>query len=174
MKYRTMEEPHRVAKLPHYKGIPIPYTTMTLEDGTPHFKAVDDKRVWEVKRDGKCSVCGEPLDYWIAFMVEEKEVESRIVFDNPNHEDCLRYAFNVCPWLYYSKAKYSDINKLNEKKEHGLVYFENNPNRNEESLQRPKTLGIAITNNYKNIIHQNKYRVCKLGKIKNVEWMEGH
>ena len=40
LKYRTMEEPPRVANLPHYKGIPIPYTTMTLEDGTPHFKAV--------------------------------------------------------------------------------------------------------------------------------------
>jgi len=173
MKYRTMEEPPRVAKLPHYKGIPVPYTTLVLEDGTPNFKAIDDEKVWEVKRDGKCSVCGEPLDYWIAFMVEDKEIESRMVFDNPNHEDCLRYAFNVCPWLYYSKAKYSDIHKLNANDKLGIVYIENNPNRNQESLTRPKNLAIYVTNNYKNVIHERKYRVCKVGKAKRIEWIEG-
>lgn len=166
-----MEEPERIKRLPHYKGLPVTYTTLVV-DGVPNFKAVDNDKVWEVKKNGKCSVCGEPLDYWIAFMTSEKEANSRYVFDNPNHEECLRYSFNICPWLYYSKATYSDINKLNENmKDGGIVYYHSHPDRN-QSLDRPSKLGIYITRDYKNVMHQG-YRVCKVGKAQKIEWIEG-
>lgn len=170
MKYRTMEVPPRVAKLPQYKGLYVPYTTMWNGD-VPNFKAVDNEKVWEVKRDCKCSVCGEPLDYWIAFMVTEEDVETKHVFDNPNHEECLRYSFNVCPFLYYSKANYSDINKLNANPNDPFTYVPNKLNM--DKLEREPKLGIYITNNYKNVIYKNKFRVCKVGKAKRLEWIEG-
>lgn len=170
MKYREMVAPPRVAKLPLFKGIYVPYTTMVI-DGVPNFKAVDDEKVTEVKFEHKCSICGEPLDYWIAFMVTEEDAESRHVFDNPNHEECLRYAFNVCPFLYYSKASYSDINKLNSNPNDPFVYVENKMEM--DSLQRPPKLGIYITNNYKNVIYKRKFRVCKVGNPKRIEWIEG-
>lgn len=171
MKYRDMEEPERVAKLPHYKGIPITYTTLVDKNGIPNFKATDAERVWEVKRDKKCSICGEPLDYWIAFMVTEEEAESRNIYENPNHEECLKFAFNVCPWLYYSKAKYSDLSKVNLE---GYTLTSSHPDREHEGSPRPPKLGIYITNNYKNVILPNRYRVCKAGKPKRLEWIEGH
>jgi hypothetical protein len=164
-----MEEPERVKKLPHYKNLPIPYTTLIDANGKPQFKAIDSEKVWEVKRDKKCSVCGEPLDYWIAFMVTEEESVSRLVYENPNHEECLKYAFNVCPWLYYSKATYSDVSKTQID---GYEIASAHPER-DESLNRPKKLGIYITNRYENKILPNRFRVCKVGKAKRLEWIDG-
>lgn len=171
MKYGKMPEPDRVAKLPHYKGIPITYTTLVV-DGVPQFKAVDTDRVWECKRNGKCSICGEVLDYKIAFMVTKEEADSRYVFENPNHEDCLRYAFNLCPWLYYSKATYGDTDKLNEKfKDSGFSFHASHPDR-QKANTRPPILGIYICRDYKNVVHKG-YRICKVGKAQNIEWIEG-
>jgi hypothetical protein len=172
MKYREMEIPSRMAKLPQYRGIPIPFTTLVDSEGVPHFKMTNEN-VWVAKRDGLCALCGEKLDYWIAFMVDENEAESRVVFDNPQHEECLIYAFNVCPWLYWSKARYSETwEKVDD-----FIGVATHPNR-EKSLDRPKTLGIYITNRYENIIKKGNggmaYRVIKLGKAKRLEWIEGH
>jgi hypothetical protein len=173
VKFGTMEEPTRIAKLPHYKGIPVTYTTLVDDDGIPNFKAVDSNKAWEVKREGKCSICGEKLDYWIAFMTDEKEAEERLCYDNPNHEECLRFAFNMCPWLYFSKATYSNPDKLNEKYKDADFQFANaHPNRDEVSSRPPK-LGIYVTNRYDNVI-KGRYRIIKMGKPKRIEWMEAH
>lgn len=169
MKYRTAEEPERIAKLPRYKGLVVPYLTLVDEKGIPNFKATDPEKTWEIKRDKKCSVCGEPLDYWIAFMVTEEEAESKLVYENPNHEECLRYAFNVCPWLYYSKATYSNLDDIGVE---GYQIRSAHPSR-DVSSERPQRFGIYITNNYKNVILPNRYRVCKVGSAKRIEWIEG-
>lgn len=168
MKYRTMEKPERIKKLPEWKGIIIPYLTYVDADGKPHFKTTDPNKTWEVKRDHKCSICGEPLDYWISFMVTEEEAESRLVYENPNHEECLRYAFNVCPWLYWSRATYSETGDTIG----DVVTIGAHPAR-EESNARPSKMGIYITNNYKNVVLPNRYRVCKVGKAKRIEWIDG-
>lgn len=172
MKYREMAEPERIKKLPHYKGLPITFTTFVHENGVPNFKATNDN-VWVSKRDGLCSICGEKLDYWIAFMVDEREAESRIVFENPNHEECLRYAFNICPWLFWSNARYTDESLINLGE--GIDAVSSHPNR-EVSNTRPPKLGIYITNRYDNIIKKERnktFRVVKLGKAKRLEWIEG-
>jgi hypothetical protein len=168
MKFNTMEKPERVELLPTYKGLPIPYTTLIDENGVPQFKLTNDN-VWKAKRDGLCAICGQPLDYWKAFMVSEEEAESRTVWENPQHEECLRWAFNVCPWLYYSKAKYTNAEDV---KVNGYTAFNAHPNRTESS-ERAKKLGIYICNNYKNVIVQKRYRVCKVSAPKRIEWIEG-
>jgi hypothetical protein len=169
MNYKTMPIPERMDKLPKFKGIPIPFTTLIDDKGVPHFKLTNDN-VWVSKRDGLCSMCGQPLDYWKAFMVSEEEAESRTVWENPQHEECLRYAFNVCPWLYYSKAKYTNAEDI--KAVEGYQIFDAHPNRM-ESKERPKRLGIYICNNYKNVIVQKRYRVCKVSAPKRIEWIDG-
>lgn len=167
MKYRSMEVPEHMKDNAVYKGLVVPYTTLIVDD-KPQFKMINNERVWECKRDGLCSLCGKPLDYWKAFMVTEKEAESRIIFENPNHEDCLKYAFNVCPWLFYSKATYADISsgQLN-----GIDVVSSHPDR-ELSNQRPPKFGVYITNRYENVM-RGQYRVCKVGKAKRLEWIEG-
>jgi hypothetical protein len=173
MKYRQMDVPERMKNRPQYKGVYIPYLTEIAEDGAPLFKQVDPEKTWEVKRDGKCALCGEKLDYWKAFMVNKQEAESRIVFENPNHEDCLRYAFNVCPWLYYSRATYSAVS--DEIDELGRVQVSSHPDRDETNQRQPE-YGLYITNRYENIIiplNGIHYRVCKVGKAKRLEWIAG-
>jgi hypothetical protein len=167
--YNTSVEPERIARLPHYKGLPISFTTLVDENGIPNFKLTDNENVWISKRDGLCSICGEKLDYWKAFMVSEEEAETRLVFENPNHEECLRHAFNICPWLFYSKAQYSALDKV---KVEGMTVLESHPDR-AKSSNRPQRLGIYICNNYENVI-RGRYRICKVSKAKRLEWIEGN
>lgn len=169
MKFGAMEKPERIAKLPQYKGLVIPYTTLIDDNGIPNFKATNAEKVWESKRDKKCSICGEPLDYWISFMVTEDEANSRLIFENPNHEECLKYAFNVCPWLFYSRATYSDLAGVTID---GMNLSSAHPSRDITNA-RPLKMGIYITNTYKNVILPSRYRVCKVGKPKRIEWIEG-
>lgn len=170
----TMTEPDRIKKLFHYKGIPVTATTDIKPDGTPDFKRVDDKKVWEFKRDKKCAICGDPLDYWIAFMVTEDEAKSREIFESPQHEECLRYAFELCPWLYYSKAKYSELQGAE-------AVNMSHPDRYAMS-QRPPKLGIYICRSYENKIinppagtvnYGVKYRIAFASPPKRIDWIEG-
>lgn len=163
-----MQKPERMAKLPHYKGLPVPALTLIDDKGIPQFKVIDNDKVWELKRDKKCGICGESLDYWIAFMVTEEEVNSRHIFESPNHIDCLKYAFEICPWLYYSKATYSHLDKVNME---GIEIVSAHPDR-EITNERPSKLGIYICRSYENVIYKG-YRVCKVPQAKNIEWIEG-
>lgn len=169
MKYRQMEVPERMKDNEVYKKLVVPYTTLRI-DGIPQFKLIDNERVWECKRDGKCAMCGKPLDYWKAFMVTKEEAESRIIFENPSHEECLRYAFNVCPWLFYSRATYTAIKEGDKVGDYKLMSA--HPDR-DKSDARPPVFGIYITNRYENVIVQGRYRVCKVAKAKRIEWIEG-
>jgi hypothetical protein len=168
MDYKTMEEPARIARLPHWKGLPVTFTTLVDDSGIPNFKATNDN-VWVAKRDGLCAICGEKLDYWKAFMVTEDEAASQLIYDNPHHEECLRFAFNICPWLFYSKAKYSEASDVKIK---GWISIPAHPDR-QTTNERPKKLGIYICNRYDNVI-RNRFRICKVPKAKRIEWIEGH
>lgn len=169
MKFHTAEVPERVKNLPTYKGIPIPFTTLIDDNGKPQFKLTNEN-IWVSKRDGLCSICGQALDYWKAFMVTQDEADSRMVWENPQHEECLRWAFNVCPWLYYSKAKYTNAEDI---KVGGYQAFDAHPDRF-DAKERPQQLGIYICNNYKNVIVQKRYRICKVSAPKRIEWIEGN
>lgn len=177
MNFRTMPEPDRIAKLPKFNGIPIPATTQIDDNGIPNFKVADATLTAKFKAERKCSICGQPLDYWIAFMVSEEEARTRIIYDNPNHKDCLEYAFNVCPWLFYSKAKYSDISKVKLNVE-GARLGSAHPER-DKGNDRPSKLGVYVCRNYENVLIPVKgtrtvMRVCKASKPVSIEWIEGH
>lgn len=163
----NISKPERMARRPHFQGIPIPALTFVGDNGIPNFKIVDDQMVRKMKDEHKCGLCGEPLDYWIAFMVSEEEARTRFIFESPNHEECLRYAFNVCPWLYYSNAKYNSMEYTTE----GYKVKSTHPDR-ESMNARPPKLGIYICNGYKNVINRG-VRVCKAASPKRLDWIEG-
>jgi hypothetical protein len=170
--HRTdLVEPERIARLPHYKGLPVSAITMIDDNGIPNFRMVDSEKTWELKRTNCCSICGEPLDYWIAFMVSEGEAQSRLVYESPNHEECLRHAFAICPWLFYSKHKYSEPSKMDINME-GVKVVASHPDR-KVTNHRPENLGIYICRNYTNVVEKGM-RVCKVGKPVRIEWFKGH
>lgn len=170
MNFRDIPIPERMARRPQYKGIPIPALTMIDDDGIPHFKAIDGEMVSKLKQEHKCGLCGEPLDYWIAFMVTEEEANDRFILESPNHEECLSYAFQVCPWLYYGKAKYAKLEEFNVD---GFVFSSAHPDREKEDAGRPEKLGIYITTRWKDEI-RGRYRGCKVPPAKRLEWINGH
>jgi hypothetical protein len=165
----TIEIPERMKKLAVYKGFPITATTL-MEGDIPNFKVVNTSAVWEFKRDRKCAMCGEPLDYWIGFVVSEKEAETRFIYESPAHVECLEYAFKICPWLAYTNAHYSIPENIKFRTE-GLVAAGSHPEREVRS-QRPDKLGIYICRSYENVMH-NGMRVCKAAYAKTIIWIEG-
>lgn len=171
----TTPEPERIARLPKYKGLPVTATTRVDESGVPNFKEIDGSKVWQFKQECKCAICGEPLDYWVAFMVTEEEVKTRHIYESPQHIECLRYAFQLCPWLYYSKAMYSPIETVIVG---GRTVSNSSHPERDNSLERPSKLGIYICRSYENVIIKPKvggvsYRVCKAAPAKTIEWIEG-
>lgn len=177
MRKIEMEEPERIKRLPHYKGLPVPVTTLVV-DGVPNFKSAEDVKTWECKEKGLCAICGQPLEYYIAFAVTEEEAKTRLVYENPLHEECLRYSFEICPWLFYSKSKYTDSQLQNEKFKEQRISFMSSRPPNEKETERPKYMGVYITRSYENVLIKNPinrimYRVCKVGKAVRLEWIEG-
>ena len=180
---KNLPEPERIARLPKHNGFPVTATT-AVENGVPNFKQVDSEKVWQFKQEKRCAICGEALDYWIAFMVTPAEVESRKIFESPMHEECLRHAFKICPWLFWSKANYSPVLEWDEKEikaaieRDGKAVVGSHPERS-VSQQRPEKLGIYICNRYENVLLTDKakrisWRVCKVPAAKRLEWMEAH
>ena len=174
----TMQEPERIAKLPHWRGLPITATTeVDPATGIPNFKSVDGDKVWQFKQERKCAICGEALDYWIAFMVTEDEATSRHIFESPQHKECLEYAFQVCPWLYWSKAMYTPVETVEV--DGRIVSNALHPDRLAGVSQRPEKLGIYVCRSYENVIvkpypQQPAYRVCKAAPARSIEWIQGN
>jgi hypothetical protein len=174
------EEPERMKKLPHFKDLPIGYTT-EMNGDIPNFKAVDGEKVWRAKEKGLCSICGEPLDYYKAFLVTEREAETREVYENPNHVECLHHAFKVCPWMFYADSKYTDPEIV---KAYGdILRFGRSHPEAAEGQQRAERLGVYICRNYllaekiqtaPNGISKQLWRFCKVGNAVSVTWIKGN
>lgn len=166
----TVPMPPRVAKLPQYKGMPVTVTTFVDDNGIPNFRAIDHAKVWPLKRDHRCGICGEPLDYWIAFIASPSEVAAQMVYDNPYHEDCARYALAVCPWLVYARSKYADVAKLPAPE--GFTFLPTHPDR-EAMVERPDRMALYVVRSYENVIDRNRVRGCKVPAPKRLEWFPG-
>jgi hypothetical protein len=83
------------------RGYPIPFIVMRDKDGRPHFTINDAQAVGKVARRRLCAICGKrnPGPGW--FLGGPLSFLSRrgAFLDPPSHEDCARYAAQVCPFL---------------------------------------------------------------------------
>lgn len=68
-------------------------------DGEPMLGTNDAAKVARCILERLCGACGDPLDYWIAFLGDEVVVKSREFLEPPMHVDCARYSIAVCPYL---------------------------------------------------------------------------
>lgn len=99
--------PPRLAKRPQLQGYPVPYVTLVRPDGTPDFKITDEAKRIRALRERRCALCGEPLEYRIAFIGGESLVNLREFYDAGMHEDCARYAARACPFLALTDSQYA-------------------------------------------------------------------
>lgn len=92
-------QPERLQRRPQHHGMPIPYTSLMLPDGTPDFRVTDYQAWVDVVTNRKCALCGESADLLLWFIGGAKCAEYRCFFDPAMHIDCALYAIEVCPFL---------------------------------------------------------------------------
>ena len=91
----TAEIPEKLKANPVFAGFPVPFTALVDDKDIPNFHFRDDKKWARCARERLCGFCGKKLGWWITFIGDAKDVESR-VFKNPAmHDACGRYAFAV-------------------------------------------------------------------------------
>ena len=84
-----------------HRGYPVPYLVQRDRAGRPHFTISSSQRVTEVATRKKCGLCGKSLDLGAWFVGGPRSfLHPRGAFSDPAmHEDCARYALQICPWL---------------------------------------------------------------------------
>ena len=84
------------------RGLPIPFVVYRDVKGAPHFSVNDTAAVDEVLEKKLCGLCGKPLlpgQIWFAGGPGSSFMADGMYIDPFMHEDCGRYAMQVCPFL---------------------------------------------------------------------------
>lgn len=92
------------------RGLPIPFIVYRDMNGVPHF-TVDDTRAVNLALSKKlCGLCGKPLkvgQMWLIGGPLSSFSEDGLFTVPPAHEECARYAVQVCP--YIAASNYSNL-----------------------------------------------------------------
>jgi hypothetical protein len=84
------------------RGLPIPFVVYRDVNGAPHFSVNDTSVVDEVLEKKLCGLCGKPLlpgQIWLVGGPGSSFLEDGMYIDPFMHEDCGRYAMQVCPFI---------------------------------------------------------------------------
>jgi len=84
------------------RGLPIPFVVYRDVNGAPHFSVNDTGVVDEVLEKKLCGLCGKPLapgQIWLAGGPGSSFLDDGMYIDPFMHEDCGRYAMQVCPFI---------------------------------------------------------------------------
>ena len=113
--------PERMEPLPRdHRGYPVPYNVWRDADGKPHFTINDSEKVEKILTENRCPICGKENDplVWFVGGPLSAFAQGGAYIDQPGHEECIKYALKVCPYLaapLYSKrldAKTVDPEKV--------------------------------------------------------------
>lgn len=117
---------------------PIPDWVPSFE--SPHdFRAVLTERVIECAARRLCGVCGQPLDYWIAFLGGPLSAKNRAYTEPPMHPECARYAVQVCPYMVVQAVPRRESGAYGD-----LVRFDPTGTRD-----KPPAFGLYLTRSFK-------------------------
>jgi hypothetical protein len=106
--------PERIAVLPRDdRGYPITYVTL-MRDGKPDFKVTDFRKRQDAIMRRLCAICGQPLEYWMAFIGGPASCRSRVFFDPAMHVECAEYSSKVCPFLANPNRQYGNVKPSSE------------------------------------------------------------
>lgn len=92
--------PPRLAHRPfdEKRKVPVPYFNV-MPDGTVNFTGINAQTVLKCAEERLCGICGEPLDYWIAFIGGPISLANRAYTDPPMHRECAEAAVKYCPHI---------------------------------------------------------------------------
>ena len=83
------------------RGYPIPFNIWRDTDGVAHFTINDHKKAALCVEENRCPICGQSLDKTMWFVGGPMSAfhPNGCYIDQPMHEECSRYALQVCPYL---------------------------------------------------------------------------
>jgi hypothetical protein len=102
--------PDGIAALPVDKrGYPIFWTAHITPDGEPDFRILEMDRVFKALKERRCGMYDRRIEgQSVCFLSTRENADGlRRSTDPPMHEDCLRYALVICPFLSRRQARRS-------------------------------------------------------------------
>lgn len=88
------------------RGFPIPFVSAEV-NGKHDFRVIDHEKWKFVVARKVCQMCGQPIVGDIWFIGGPSCMVNHFFFDPGMHEDCARYALQVCPYLALPKFAYA-------------------------------------------------------------------
>jgi hypothetical protein len=80
------------------RAVPVPFFNV-MGDGSVNFTGINAETVARCARERLCGICGEALDYWIAFIGGPVSYSTRTYSDRPLHLQCAEAAVRYCPHI---------------------------------------------------------------------------
>ena len=103
----TEELPARIAARPvcTKRKLPIPYSVRILEGGVGDFTRVDPDLIDDCLKLRLCGVCGQFIEYWIAFIGGPYSASDSGAYTDPGmHEECAEWSMRLCPFIGREKV----------------------------------------------------------------------
>jgi hypothetical protein len=82
------------------RKLPVPFMNV-IDDDRWDFTTITGPQVDRCIDERLCSVCGKPLNYWFAFIGNEKSGANRRFTDPPMHEECALASLRLCPIMQH-------------------------------------------------------------------------
>jgi len=102
------EMTERIAKLPVYRGYPVPWFVAWVDDagspvsrgtGTADFRVIAPDALDRAYLDALCWICGEERGRYAAFVVGPMCAVNFTSSEPPSHPECAGWAACACPFL---------------------------------------------------------------------------
>jgi hypothetical protein len=92
------------------RGLPIPPVNVHPD---PHggtgthvdFTTINTSTSSHLAAGRRCSLCGESMEYWVAFLGTPRAAELLRYTDPPGHPECLRAALTLCPHIALARHR---------------------------------------------------------------------
>lgn len=90
-------------------NLPIPfvneYQDATVSGSGWDFATINGERTLECIKGRLCGVCGQRLEYWMAFVGGPPAAAEGVYADPPMHPECARDALTLCPHMFRREGR---------------------------------------------------------------------
>lgn len=97
--------------------MPVPFVVMKDKKGAYHFKVNDGEKQAECFINSLCSICGHTLfpgQNWFIGGQQSAFHPAGAFIDSAMHEECAKYALQVCPYLGFRNYKAATDEQVNK------------------------------------------------------------
>ena len=96
------------------RGLPIPPVNVHPGPGGPvvDFTTINTTTSTGLAVARRCSLCGDPMGYWVAFLGGPRAAELMRYSDPPGHPECMTAALSLCPHIALGRHRRARADRL--------------------------------------------------------------